>query len=144
MDDPHPYCRCMFYSANALARGTTRVAEEAFAPSGLAPSAAYVLMQVLGEPGIAPGRLAEIMMLDASTVTRVVERLERKGLLKRRTQGRRVRLMPTSAAEALRKTLSACAKEAFRRFGVLLGPRMERLTGQVFEAARVLDDERGP
>ena len=143
MRTTHPYCRCLFYSANALARSTTRLAEEAFAPAGLAPSAAYGLMAVLREPAIGPGRIAEIMMLDASTVTRLLERLEGKRLVRRRARGRAVSVVPTPAAEALRTTLERCAKQAYERFGKLLGRQMSRLTAGVFEAAVVLEAETG-
>jgi DNA-binding MarR family transcriptional regulator len=131
----HPYCRCLFYSANALARATTRVAEDAFAPTGLAPSVAYVLMSVLREPGVSPGRLAGIMMLDASTVTRLLERLERRRLVRRSARGRAVAVFPTPEAEALRGVLARCAKLALERFSRLLGRRMPGLTRDVFAAA---------
>lgn len=135
----HPYCRCIFYSANALARATTRVAEEAFARTGLAPSAAYVLMTVLREPGVGPGRIAEVMMLDRSTVTRLLERLEAKGLIRRKTRGRSVEVSPTGAAEALREPLGACGRDAYQRFAKLLGRQMPRLTAEVFEAAVAME-----
>ena len=140
----HPYCRCLFYSANALARATTRVAEEAFAATGLAPSAAYVLMTVLREPGIGPGRIAKVMMLDRSTVTRVLERLQGKGLVRRQARGRAVEVFPTKAAEASRNALGASAREVYRRFGMLLGRDMPRLTANVFGAAVAMEGGAGP
>jgi DNA-binding MarR family transcriptional regulator len=139
----HPYCRCLFYSANALARASTRLAEEAFGATGLAPSAAYVLMSVLREPGVSPGRLAGIMMLDASTVTRLLERLEKKRLVRRRARGRAVAVYPTAAAEALRPTLAGCAEQVTKRFARLLGRRATGLAADVFEAAVVMSGGAG-
>jgi DNA-binding MarR family transcriptional regulator len=136
---PHPYCRCLFYSANALARATTRVAEDAFAPTGLAPSSAYVLMTVLREPRTSPGHIAEVMMLDRSTVTRLVEGLERRGLVKRRARGRTVEVSPTPAGLALEEDLGRCAREAYARFGKKLGRGMPTLTAQVFDAAAAME-----
>ena len=141
MPGDHPYCRCLFYSANALARATTRIAEEAFGATGLAPSVAYVLMSVLREPGVSPGRLAGIMMLDASTVTRLLERLERKRLVRRQARGRAVAVFPTPAGEALRSTLAGCAKQVMERFGRVLGRRTTGLTADVFEAAVAMGGE---
>jgi len=138
----HPYCRCLFYSANALARATTRVAEEAFAATGLAPSAAYVLMTVLREPGTSPGHIADVMMLDRSTVTRLLERLERKGLVRRRARGRAVAVFPTPSAAALGETLAACARQAYERFGRKLGRGMPGLTADVFDAAKAMEGGR--
>jgi len=135
----HPYCRCLFYSSNALARAATRVAEAAFAPTGLAPSSAYVLMTVLREPGTSPGRIAEVMMLDRSTVTRLVEGLEGRGLVKRQAHGRSVAVSPTPAGLALKTALGACGRDADARFRRLLGREASRLTADVFAAATAME-----
>lgn len=134
----HPFGRCLFYSSNALARATARVAEEAFAPTGLAPSSAYVLMTVLREPGTSPGHVAEVMMLDRSTVTRLVEGLERRGLVKRLARGRTVSVSPTPAAVEMKAALAACGRDAYARFGRLLGRGLPRLTADVFAAATAM------
>ena len=78
---PHPFCRCLFYAANALARTITRLSDDAFARTGLAPSLGFVLITVNRQPGVQPSEVAEIMMLDPSTVTRLVEKLQGKGLV---------------------------------------------------------------
>ena len=139
----HPFCRCLFYSASALARETTRLAEEAFAPSGLAPSVAYVLKSVLREPGVGPGRNPEIMMLDASTVTRLLDRLERRKLARRRARGRRVAAWPPAEAKALGATLERCAEELNRRLGKALGKDIQPLTAGVFDAALAVEARGG-
>ena len=45
-------------------------------------------MTVNRNPGVRPLEAAEIMLLDPSTVTRLVEKLQSKGLVTRKTQGR--------------------------------------------------------
>jgi MarR family transcriptional regulator, organic hydroperoxide resistance regulator len=138
----HPYCRCLFYTSNALARATTRLAEETFRPTGLAPSAAYVLLAVLREPGTSPGHVAEVMMLDRSTVTRLVEGLEKKGLVSRKAAGRAVEVSPTAAALQLRGSLRRCGRAVYRRFRSELGPRAGRLADEVFAAALAMERTR--
>jgi hypothetical protein len=39
----HPYCRCLYYAANARARNVSRLGEDAFARTGLAPSLGFLL-----------------------------------------------------------------------------------------------------
>ncbi len=141
-EPPHPFCRCLFYSSNALARGAARVAASAFAPAGLAPSAAYVLLTVLREPGTSPGHVAQVMMLDRSTVTRLVEGLEKKGLVRRASRGRAVELHPSAAARELEVQLRACARRVHERFQKLVGPGLTRLAGAAFEAAQSLEEDR--
>lgn len=140
--DEHPYCRCLFYTSNALARATTRAAEQAFLPTGLAPSAAYVLLTVLREPGTSPGHVAQVMMLDRSTVTRLVEGLEKKGLVSRKAVGRAVEVSPTAAALHLRAKLQRCGRAVYQRFRRELGPRAGRLTDEVFAAALAMESSQ--
>jgi len=45
-------CTCLHYSVNASARVITKIAEEEFAPTGLAPSYTFLLMTVNWNPGV--------------------------------------------------------------------------------------------
>ena len=64
------YGSCMYYSANALARIITKIAEEEFGTFGISPSYAFLLMTINDKPGIKPMEISEIMMLNPSTITR--------------------------------------------------------------------------
>ena len=66
------YCQCLYYSANALAREIGKIADEEFAPTGLAPSQAFMMMTVIEKPGIQPMEISHIMMLAPSTITRFI------------------------------------------------------------------------
>lgn len=83
----HSYCCCLYYAANALARNISRLGEDAFARTGLVPSLGFLPMTVNRNPGVQPLEAAEIMLLDSSTVTRLVEKLQSKCLVTRKTQG---------------------------------------------------------
>lgn len=85
---PHPFDHCLNFAAGALSRAMNRLAEEAFGRVGLSPSLAYLLIQISDRPGIPLGRVADVLMLDASTLTRLVEKLEAKGWVERRADGR--------------------------------------------------------
>ena len=85
---PHPFEHCLNFAAGALSRAMNRLAEEAFGRVGLSPSLAYLLIQISDRPGIPLGRVADVLMLDASTLTRLVEKLEAKGWVERRADGR--------------------------------------------------------
>jgi len=136
----HPYCRCLFYSANALARNITRVAEEAFSRTGLAPSLAFVLMTVRSNPGIQPSEVARIMMLSPSTLTRLAEKLESKGLLRREAQGKTIRIHLTDQGEALGPALLEAWQETYRRYAAILGEGPAReLTEHTYAAAVALE-----
>lgn len=138
---PNPYCHCLFYAANVLARNVTRLAEEAFAEAGLAPSLAFVLMTVQRNPGIQPSDVAAVMMLSPSTVTRLVEKLEAKGLLLRTTEGKATFIRATEAGEELAPGLQEAWAAAHARIIARLGEeKAKALTEQVYAAALAIND----
>jgi len=51
-DKNNIYCKCLLYSANALSRAITKMAEEEFSVVELAPSYAFVVMTVNSNPGL--------------------------------------------------------------------------------------------
>ena len=115
------YCGCLYYSANALARVMTRMAEEEFASTGLAPSYAFVLMTVNAQPGIQPKDLSNKMQLTPSTVTRLVDKLEVKGFLKRNTNGRTTMIEPTDKSLELNGKIKESWKNLYNRYSELIG-----------------------
>ena len=136
MNDKTSYCNCLYYSANALARIVTRMAEEEFSAVDLAPSYAFVIMTVNKNPGIHSGDLAEIMMLTASTVTRLVDKLESRGLVKKHSEGRITMIYPTPASVELNEAIKAAWHKLYLRFTDVLGEENARqLTGSVIQSA---------
>ena len=73
------YCTCLYHSANAFARVISKMADEAFAPTGLSTSYAFLLMTVNETPGIQPKIISCHMQLTPSTVTRLIEKMEYRG-----------------------------------------------------------------
>jgi len=134
------YCRCLYYSANALARSMSRMADEAFAKTGVAPSYAFLLMAVNRKPGVQPGELAETMMLSPSTVTRLIEKMEARGFLLRRQEGKSVFVSPTRSAQELNPDLMAAWQGLYDRYVSVLGEETARqLTTDIFSATEKLD-----
>ena len=115
------YCGCLYYSANALARVMTRMAEEEFASTGLAPSYAFALMTVNSQPGIQPKELSQHMQLTPSTVTRLVEKLETRGFLERNIIGRSTEIHPTSKSLELNDKIKEAWKNLYNRYSNLIG-----------------------
>ena len=100
-EEESKYCSCLYYSANALARVMTKMADEAFASIGMSSSYAFLLMTVNEQPGIQPTAISKQMQLSPSTVTRLIEKMEPKGLLERKQVGRATEVYPTEASMEL-------------------------------------------
>ncbi|QGG58281.1 MarR family winged helix-turn-helix transcriptional regulator [Paenibacillus sp. B01] len=122
---------CLFFSANRIARAITRMAEEAFAPTGMSPMYAYVVKLAAAAPGSPQKELAEKLAIAPSTLTRFLDKLELQGLVRRRGEGKSVRIDPTDAGLRLVPELNAASRRLRGQYEALLGP----------EAARALSDD---
>jgi DNA-binding MarR family transcriptional regulator len=138
-----PYCRCLYYSANALARVMTGLADEAFAPTGLPPSYAFVMMSVNGKPGIQPGEISTKMMLAPSTITRFIEKLEFRGLVNRKQVGKAIHVYPTAKGEQMYPEIKAAWRQLKKRYDNLIGEQKAReLTDATYNAVLAITNEK--
>ncbi len=139
-EEDSKYCGCLYYSANALGRIMTKMAEEEFAITGLAPSHAFLLMGANDRPGIQPKEISKHMQLTPSTVTRLIEKLEQKGYVKRETTGRTTKVFPTDKGAKLDQTIKKAWKNLYDRYQQILGENTQKLTTIVYEASKILGE----
>lgn len=132
------YCGCLYYAANALGRVMTKMAEEEFAITGLAPSYAFLLMSVNEKPGIQPGELSEQMQLTPSTVTRLIEKMELRGFVERKSSGRITQVYPTAKSESLDPKIKEAWLNLHKRYSGILGEKVDDLTAAVYAAVKKL------
>jgi DNA-binding MarR family transcriptional regulator len=137
--DTH-YCNCLYYTANALARVMTRLAEEEFAVLGLTPSYAFLIITVHDKPGIQPGEISDELQLTPSTVTRLIEKLESKDLLIRRTLGKFTEVTLTPRGIEMTEVIRTCWENLNKRYTEILGEEDAReLSGKIYCALKKLD-----
>lgn len=130
---------CLYFTANKLARTVTRMAEEEFAGTGVSPTYAFLLMAVGEAPGIAQQDLAARLHLTPSTVTRLLDKLESKGLVTRRAAGKNSLVELTDKGAALLADIQAAWKRLYERYSAVLGEEAgDRLTTMADEAAERL------
>ena len=118
--------KCIYFNTNALARSINRLWEDAFKPTGLSPAHAYLLRLVLNQPGISIKDLADELELAPSTVTRFVDSLIHKDLLRRDTDSKDKRgstVWPTTRAEAMQRQLEQIGQQLFQKMNGLLGKK---------------------
>ena len=106
-DQRTPYSDCLLFVSNAFARVLSRNAEPYFKKLGLSLTQGFLLMSIVREPGIAAGRLARELVLDPSTITRALEKLELKGLAFREEKGGVVEVYATPEGNKTEKDVRA-------------------------------------
>ncbi len=133
---PTRFSACLLFSANALARATTAIGDAAFSRFGLSYSHAYLLSEVALMPGSTPSYLSEQLYLTPSTITRLIEKLEQKGLVTRRPDGKNTLVYPTEAGLALAPAIDDGWRQNWELFKEVLGEEDAlKLTELVFKAA---------
>jgi DNA-binding MarR family transcriptional regulator len=116
------------------------MAEEEFSITGLAPSYAFLLMIANEKSGIQPKEISEQMQLTASTVTRLIEKMEHKGFLERKILGKFTQVCPTEKSRALNGKIHEAWMNLNIRYSKLLGKEKSMaLTSEVYGAAKVLN-----
>jgi DNA-binding MarR family transcriptional regulator len=117
--------RCLYFNVNALARAVNRIWDQAFKELGLSPAHAYLLRLVLAEPGASQKTLADELRLEKSTITRFVDALHAKGLLKRSKTGsednREQHIFPTEKAKRMQAALEKTGNQLYRSVCEKLG-----------------------
>jgi len=91
----------LFFLTGALSRKLSNEADEVFATVGLSSSHALLLLLIHQNPGIRPSSLAEKLHLKPSTITRLVDKLERRQLVEKETEGRATSIACTNEGDEL-------------------------------------------
>ena len=135
--------RCLYFNLNALTRKVNRIWESEFRLTGLSAPHAYVMRLVLSEPGISQKQLAEELHLDPSTVTRFVDALEERHLVRRDTSNadrRSSAVFPTAEGKRLQKKLEKIGDGLFQTMRTRLGEKhFQVLVTALQEARSTLD-----
>lgn len=132
--------RCLYFNTAALSRMLERVWTQAFSPFGLSPPQAFLLRAVLAQPGQLQRELAEALTIARPTATRLLDGLQQRGLIERRSSGndgRELEVHPTAAALAIASDLNRASTAVTRRLQKTLG---EQRFGDVVAQMRQVRD----
>ena len=136
---PTRFSACLLFSANALARAVTAVGDAEFSRFGLSYSHAYLLSEVAQMPGATPSYLSAQLYLSPSTITRLIEKLEQRGLVSRRPDGKNTLVYATDAGLSLAPAIDRAWQQNWLKFSDALGEEDAlALTELIFKAADAL------
>jgi DNA-binding MarR family transcriptional regulator len=142
MKKPSLYLQnCLFFTANALARSVSRMAEKAFRDTGLSPSLAFAVMLVNDQPGITVTELADHLHLAPSTLTRFTDKLVYQDLVERKQEGKLTRVYPTERAGAIQPEIEKAWTRLHENYCAVLGREAgDALARETFAAHQRIED----
>lgn len=115
--------KCLYFTANTLARKMTKLAEDAFISLGLSPSYAFLLLLVHENPGITPSELGSQMNLDPSTITRLADKMILRALIEKEKNGKTMHFESTGALVQLIPELEKCWYDLKDSYDAILGEK---------------------
>jgi MarR family transcriptional regulator, organic hydroperoxide resistance regulator len=134
------FCSCFYFTTSKMARSINKMAQEEFSTTGLSPTYAFVLMTVNEKPGIAQNEICEIIHVTPSTLTRFIDKLEGKGLVKRHNEGKNSFIYSTEEGIKLQKDIEKSWTNLYARYSKILGyEEGDKLTKLIDEAGNKLE-----
>jgi len=132
---------CLFFSAGKLARVIGKTADDTFRITGLSPSHAFLLHIVNQNSGIHQKKIGEMLHMTPSTITRFVEKLENKGLVTRKTEGKNVHLFTTEKGAQLQPVIIKAWRSLHDSYsGILTAGEAEQFICTVNKLISKLED----
>src|SRR5450830_1914998 len=115
---------CLYFNTTALARIVEREWHAAYQPFDLTPPQGFVLRAVLRQPGMLNRELADLLGISRPTASRLLDHLDDKKLIERRSSpadGRESHIFPTAAALALDVPINTVSSEVAQRLRQQIG-----------------------
>lgn len=135
------YSDNLYYTTVALSREIASIAETGFLDLGLTPSDAYLVMAVNEKPNIQPTEISEKILLAPSTITRMIEKLEKRSIVTRSNEGKYTYVMATTKGTDLYASIIAKWDEIHAHFLGKLGTEtLSKLVDSNRAAAASLKD----
>lgn len=136
---------CLFFSVNAISRQLLKLAEAEFASLKLSPAHASLMLILYDNPGINPKKLGEFLQLSPSTITRFIDSLARKKLVRRKNCGKNIAIFPTQKGLEMKPAIAQAYKAFYLAYTRMLGDGYaHRLAMQIHQAGQRLAGASAP
>jgi len=133
---------CMYFNIMAISRILQGTWQAEFDRSGLTNSQAYTLVALIDRPDATQLQLGELMCLNQSTMTRIMDALHRKGLIEKTVRGKGASWKVTKEGKASYRRVKATMETLRKKMAERLGAHdFEQLVERLHAAHEVLDSE---
>jgi DNA-binding MarR family transcriptional regulator len=128
---------CLFFNTNAFSRQLLKLAEVEFKPLKLSPAHASLLLLIFDNPGINPKELSSLLQLTPSTITRFIDSLAKKKLVRRKAKGKSVFIFPTQKSMEMQASIALAYKNLYLTYSKILGSQSAMaLSQRIAEASK--------
>jgi DNA-binding MarR family transcriptional regulator len=128
--------KCLYFTVSKLSRTITKMAEEEFAKTGLSPTYGFLVMTVNEKPGISQNEICDVLHIAPSTLTRFIDKLEGKGLVLRKSEGKNSFIYSTEKGIELQKEIEKAWLGLYNRYSEILGyeegEKITKITNDTF------------
>ena len=133
--------KCIYFNLITLMRRVNRIWQKEFKRLGLTPSHGYLLFAMKELPDATQKDLSELMELDASNITRLIEGLENQGLVKKTTRGKGSRFTVTSEGRKAYRTVQKVMDSLYGSMQERFGPEhFKSFVSDLHEAKKVVEE----
>lgn len=119
-------CNCIYFTSNKLSRIIGKIAEEEFKITGISPTYAFLVTIVNKKPGVSQKEIGEVLHMTPSTITRFIDKLESKELLKRKIDGKNSFIYSTEKGQEVQAHIDKAWGNLHDRYSKMLGCKEEK------------------
>ncbi len=134
--------RCIYFNLSTLTRKINKIWQLEFERIGLSPSHGYLLFAMTELPGASQKALGELVELDASTITRLIDGLEAKGYVKKVSRGKGAKFSVTPEGRkryrSVKKVMDSLYSDMQVRFGA---EHFKRFVDDLYNAKQTIEEK---
>ena len=135
------YDRCLYFNLSTLNRRVTKIWQDEFGLLGLSPSHGYLLVAMHDKPTATQKELSQIMELDASTITRFIDVLTTKKMIKKTSRGKGATFALTESGIILSEKISLLMSDLFSTMQNTLGEKkLTNIVDSIQQTKQILEE----
>jgi len=132
---------CLYFTSNKLSRMIGKMADQEFKITGLSPTYAFLLSIVNKKEGIVQKEIGEILHMSSSTITRFIDKLENKDLLKRVKKGKNSLIYLTEKGKKKQVKIDKAWENLHQRYEKIIGHKEPEIVENINEISNKIEKE---
>ena len=134
--------RCIYFNLVTLTRKVNKIWQQEFKRLGLTPSHGYLLFAMKELPEATQKELSELMKLDASNITRLIDGLENKGLVEKTARGKGAKFSITTEGQESYRTVKNVMDSLYGAMQERFGPEhFQSFVNDLHDAKQTIEEK---